>query len=171
MSPFRTGSPFRVAAFAAALAVALGMAVSGVGGAGSWIAAAVFAFALWHHGRLWRSARQPLPPEISRASEWAQVEPLLKAKVAFLFKHSPACPVSARAAGEVRSFARSKPGVPVVQLDVLAARPLSSRVAQVLEVTHESPQVIVLGGGTVLRVLNHGSVRVEDLRQALASVR
>lgn len=171
MSPLRTGSPLWLAAFAAGLALAVLAGVSGRGGAGAWIAALILGMGLLHHGRVWRAEARGLPQEVRTASTWEEVAPLVEAPRAVLFKHSPVCPVSARAAGEVGRFAGSAAGVPVARIDVLASRPLSDRVARELGVDHESPQVIVLHGGEVHQVLNHGRVQAEALAQAVASAR
>lgn len=169
MTPFRTGSPFWVVAFLAGLLLAGWSGVSGRGGVGAWVAALALAVGLWHHGRAWRMADREVPEAVPTASGWEEVEALLQERRAVLFKHSPICPVSARAAGQVSRFARDHPGVPVVRLDVLAGRALSDRIAGELGVVHESPQALILGRGRVREVLNHGAVRAQRLEEAVAA--
>ena len=70
-----------------------------------------------------------------------------RAGAAVLYKHSPACWISARALKEVRAFAEAHPGTPVFMVDVLAQRTLSQALAARLGVTHRSPQAILLDHG------------------------
>lgn len=86
---------------------------------------------------------------------------------AVLYKHSPRCIVCRRAVGEVENFARSRPQVPVYRIDVLEQRGLSDRVADELDVRHESPQVIVLEGGRPIWSASHGAVTEEALNEVI----
>lgn len=167
VSPLRTGSTAWILAFAAGLVVAVYAGLSGRGGAAAWAAALALAVGLWNHGRVWLRAGRNAPEEVRTVSSWEALSALQDAPVAVLYKHSPTCPVSARAAGHVWRFAQGHPGVPVVQVDVRAARALSARIAEALGVTHESPQVIVLRRGRVETVLNHGGVRADRLREVV----
>ena len=90
----------------------------------------------------------------------------LDREVAVLYKHSPLCGLSARAAVEVRSFMRERPEVPVYHVDVISDRSLSRLVAERLGVRHESPQALVLHDGEVTWHGSHRSVTASALGRA-----
>ena len=95
--------------------------------------------------------------------EKAQLDTVLEEPVAVLYKHSPLCGSSARAAREVRAFMEDHPNVPVYLVDVIRDRPLAREVARRLEIRHESPQAFVLRTGDVVWSGSHGDVTAEAL--------
>jgi bacillithiol system protein YtxJ len=92
-----------------------------------------------------------------------ELDTVLKAPLAVVYKHSTRCPISALAASEVADFADEHPDVPVYVVDVISNRALSREVAARLEVTHHSPQAIVLAGGRVVWHGSHFDVRAPEL--------
>ena len=86
----------------------------------------------------------------------------MAAEVAVLYKHSPRCPTSRYAMHEVRSFADSRPDVPVYVVNVVKNRELSQQLADDLCVAHRSPQVILLRRGSAEANASHHSI-TEDL--------
>lgn len=86
--------------------------------------------------------------------------------VALLFKHSPICPVSNRAAEEIERFASDHPDVPVYRVDVVRDRADSQEIARVLAIRHESPQAILLKAGVPVWHGSHWEVTVEALEEA-----
>lgn len=96
------------------------------------------------------------------------MEKALEQPLAILYKHSPLCGLSAIAAREVRSFAESRPDVPVYVVDVIRDRELSREAARRLETRHESPQALVLRAGAVAWHGSHRAVTEEALRAATA---
>ncbi len=80
----------------------------------------------------------------------------------FVFKHSTTCPVSARAATEVKEM---RTGIPVYLIKVREQRELSNWVAETFGVTHESPQLILIREGKMEEVWNHGEIRREDIKE------
>ncbi len=79
-----------------------------------------------------------------------------------VFKHSTTCPVSARAAIEVKEM---RTGIPVYLIKVREQRELSNWVAATFGVTHESPQLILIRDGKVEKTWNHGEIRREEIRE------
>jgi len=76
-----------------------------------------------------------------------ELDEALQAPRALLFKHSPACWISARAARQVERFASTQPDTPVYVIDVIAHRDVSRHIAERLGIRHMSPQVILLREG------------------------
>ena len=77
----------------------------------------------------------------------SELEEILRAGRALLFKHSARCGASLRALREVEAYESSAGAVDVYLLDVLADRQLSREVAERIGVRHESPQAILLEDG------------------------
>jgi bacillithiol system protein YtxJ len=93
----------------------------------------------------------------------ADLDSARAAAVAVVYKHSPRCGVCIAAEREVRHFAQGHPDVPVYWLDVVADPTLAEHVAGELGIVHESPQVILLAGGSVRLAASHWEVRAADL--------
>lgn len=84
----------------------------------------------------------------------------------FIFKHSTACGVSARALAEFRAFLASAPeGFGYYQVDVLESRAASDRIEDLSGVRHESPQVLLLWKSKCIWDADHGAVRATALRE------
>lgn len=92
-----------------------------------------------------------------------EIENVLSADRAVVYKHSPICGLSARAVGEVQQFASANPGIPVYLVDVIGQRGLSDRLARQLGVGHESPQVILLRDGRPCWSGSHFEVTAEQI--------
>jgi bacillithiol system protein YtxJ len=74
----------------------------------------------------------------------------------FIYKHSTTCPISAHAGGEVRAMTTV---LPIYWVNVREQRELSNWIAQEYGVAHESPQLILIGGGKAVKVWNHYEVK------------
>ena len=87
-----------------------------------------------------------------------------------LFKHSTRCPTSAEALDEFEAFVKDHPeAARYFYLDLIAHRNVSNAIAQLLEVRHESPQLILLEEGAVKEVLSHGAICRAKLEELLTS--
>jgi len=87
----------------------------------------------------------------------AEVDAALAAS-GVIYKHSTRCPVSFDAYDEVARFALTHPDVPVHVVDVVLQRDLSQHIARVTGVIHQSPQVIVVQGGSVRWHASHYAI-------------
>jgi bacillithiol system protein YtxJ len=79
-----------------------------------------------------------------------------------LFKHSDSCGVSARAYSEM-----SRLPYPVGLVVVQNARSVSDEIEKRWQVSHETPQVLIVRGGTVLWNASHFQVKAADVESAL----
>ena len=92
------------------------------------------------------------------------IEPLKEKSLpenCLVFKHSTTCPVSARAAQEVRSI---QTALPIMWINVREQRDLSNWVAETYKVAHESPQLILIRGGKPEQVWSHYDVKADSVR-------
>ena len=86
-----------------------------------------------------------------------------KQKPVILFKHSNACPISARAYREMEKLED------VNLLEIQAAPEISREVEKLTGVRHESPQVILLREGKAVWDASHFAVNAASVSQALES--
>lgn len=87
-----------------------------------------------------------------------------------LFKHSTRCSISTMAQSRLFSqwdFSESE--IEAWYLDLIAHRDISNRIATDLEVSHESPQVILIRDGKAVYHESHGGITVDGIRGALDS--
>jgi len=72
-----------------------------------------------------------------------------------VYKHSTTCGISATAAKEVRAMETE---IPIYWINVREQRDLSNWVAETYDVTHESPQLILIRDGKPEKVWSHYEV-------------
>jgi bacillithiol system protein YtxJ len=72
-----------------------------------------------------------------------------------VYKHSTTCSISAAAAKEVRAMETE---LPIYWINVREQRDLSDWVAETFDVTHESPQLILIRDGKPEKVWSHYEV-------------
>ena len=92
----------------------------------------------------------------------ADLDLLLAAPLAVLYKHSPICPTSDVAYEEMLAFRRRRP-VPVYLVDVVHHRPLSRALAERIGIRHASPQVIILRDGVAAWHRSHYEIQAEAM--------
>lgn len=91
-------------------------------------------------------------------------------KPVVFFKHSTRCGISAHAKYRLeQDWSFSPEELELFYLDLLEYRPISNQIAQVLNVVHQSPQVIMVRDGKVVFDTSHHSISTAGLRAALES--
>lgn len=106
-------------------------------------------------------------PDPHRLVSAEQLEEVLAAPLALVYKHSTRCPIAAAALQEVHQLLDNRPGAPVWMVDVNTQRALSREIADQTGVTHESPQAILLSNGDVLYDVSHFEIKADDLAREL----
>ena len=79
-----------------------------------------------------------------------------------IFKHSIRCSISSVAKGRLD---RSKvpPNADFHYLDLINYRNISNKIAQVFNIHHESPQVLIIKNGACVYDESHSAIRMEDI--------
>lgn len=85
-----------------------------------------------------------------------------------LFKHSPACEISAEARAEYEAFRRELPDVPALFVDVIADRATARGIAERTGVQHQSPQAILFEQGRAVWHASHDAITAAALHAAWA---
>ena len=92
-----------------------------------------------------------------------------------VFKLSPVCPTSHAAEEVFRKFVAALPSskdLQIVSVDVIAARPISRRIAEVTGIKHESPQALLISRGqNVLWHESHMDITAKAMSDALATAK
>jgi len=87
--------------------------------------------------------------------------------IALVYKHSTRCPVSTSARSRMEELASLRPDLRILQVDVIAERPLSQEISRRFGVVHESPQAILVRDGQAVWHASHSRVTVEAVTSQL----
>ena len=98
--------------------------------------------------------------EITTIEEWNEVLHKSSERGQVLLKHSTTCPVSANALQEYEQYLKDKPNeqLDYVMVKVIESRPVSNKIAEDLDVKHESPQIICVKDKAKFWAASHWSV-------------
>ena len=91
-----------------------------------------------------------------------------EAKPQVIFKHSTRCSISAVALQRLQKAAQPA-DIDFYFLDLIAYRPLSNKVAEVFNVQHESPQVLVIRDGQCIYDESHLGISMDDIKAQAAA--
>jgi len=89
-------------------------------------------------------------------------------KPVVLFKHSTRCSISAMALNRLENDWDIEADVCVpVYIDLITYRDISNKIANDLQITHQSPQVLVVKEGKCVYTSSHSQINVRDIKAAL----
>lgn len=92
---------------------------------------------------------------------------VLDAPLAIIYKHSPLCGLSSGAIREVKRFKRDHPDVSIYIVDVIGSRAIANEIESRTGVRHQSPQAILIAEGKVRWHDSHRGVNGEALAAQL----
>lgn len=85
-----------------------------------------------------------------------------------IFKHSTRCSVSSMAK---RSFEADWENIPketpLYFLDLIAHRDISAQIAEVFQVQHESPQMLLIKNGECILDSSHSDISTEEIAESI----
>lgn len=89
-------------------------------------------------------------------------------KPVVIFKHSTRCGISAHAKFRLESeWSFTPEDLNFYYLDLITYRQVSNQVAETFQVTHQSPQIILLRGGKAIFDTSHHNISVGVLKKAM----
>jgi bacillithiol system protein YtxJ len=89
-------------------------------------------------------------------------------KPVVIFKHSTRCGISAHAKFRLESeWSFTQEDLNFYYLDLITYRQVSNQVAETFQVTHQSPQIILLRGGKAIFDTSHHNISVGVLKKAM----
>ena len=89
-------------------------------------------------------------------------------KPQLIFKHSTRCSISSMAKNRL-DRAEQPEGIDFYYLDLIANRNLSNKVAEVFDVEHESPQVLLIKNGTCIYDESHTGISIDEIEEQAAA--
>lgn len=104
-------------------------------------------------------------------SSSAQLEEIrLKSQVqpCIIFKHSTRCSISSIAEQRLNNTESPSTKAHYYFLDLLSYRPLSNAIAELFEVEHESPQVLLISKGNCVFDESHLGIDAAELQEQIA---
>lgn len=104
--------------------------------------------------------------QLNQALEQSKLTPIL------FFKHSTSCPISAHAHHELEQFFGTSDAHKVhgYVIHVIENRPVSLELADRVQVTHQSPQAILMKNGKVIWHDSHYGITKDSLQKAVGSL-
>ncbi len=83
-----------------------------------------------------------------------------------IFKHSTRCSISSMAKTRLERHWNIE-NADIHYLDLIAFRPVSNKIAEFFNVTHQSPQVIIVKEGQAIFDTSHNDIDVESIKKHL----
>ncbi len=95
-----------------------------------------------------------------------------KEKPVLIFKHSTRCSISSMALNRLtRSWDEEEMAViSPYFLDLISYRGISHKIAEVFNIQHQSPQILLIKDGKSIYDTSHMSISYSDLKSQLASI-
>ena len=110
--------------------------------------------------------------EITGLDEWNRVLEKSNQHPVLVMKHSTRCPISADAWEEFQQFvaAHEPDAAEFMMVKVIESREVSDRIAEELDVQHQSPQVILVRDGRAVWNTSHWHIKKPALEEAMQAV-
>ena len=105
---------------------------------------------------------------LSDENELDEIIKRSESKPQVIFKHSIRCTISSVAKGRLER-SRVPPGADFNYLDLINYRNISNKIAQVFDIHHESPQILVIKKGICTYDESHMGINMGDIEEALSS--
>jgi bacillithiol system protein YtxJ len=83
---------------------------------------------------------------------------------AVIFKHSTRCSISSMVKSRLERSVVPE-GIAFYYLDLIRYRALSNRVAEMYNIPHESPQLLLISNGECIYDESHMAIRMEELEE------
>ena len=83
-----------------------------------------------------------------------------------IFKHSTKCSISSMAKSRLER-ATAPDGIEFNYLDLIAHRNVSSKISEVFDVEHASPQVLIIKDGACIYDESHNAINMDEIVEAV----
>lgn len=103
--------------------------------------------------------------ELTDLGQLNEIITISNEKPVAIFKHSTRCSVSRMALKQFENEFNISDKVTPYFLDLIAYREISNAIADRFEVTHQSPQLILIKGGKAIYNVSHSDIDAGELRK------
>ena len=87
-------------------------------------------------------------------------------KPILIFKHSTRCSISSTALNRLERAWKEEES-PAYLLDLISYRPISQKIAEIFEIEHQSPQVLVISNGKCSYSATHWDISLDEIKPHL----
>lgn len=104
-------------------------------------------------------------------TDMAQLDAIIeesKTQPVVIFKHSIRCSISSMAKGRLER-SKEPQGVKFYYLDLINHRDISNKVAELFQVHHESPQILLIKNGECTYEESHNGISMEEIEEQTAA--
>ena len=113
-----------------------------------------------------RSANIKECRSLTSMDQLAEINDISEETTVVIFKHSTSCGISANAKNRLESsWGEDQKHYIFYYLDLLQYRPISNRIAELYNVRHESPQIIVVKNRRAVYNSSHHSIRLHEIEK------
>ncbi len=102
---------------------------------------------------------------LQTAEQLEEIKERSSARPQLIFKHSTRCSTSAVVKGRLER-AKEPEAIDFYYLDLISYRPVSNKVADLFQVGHESPQVLLIRNGECVYDESHMGITMDDIVDA-----
>ena len=100
--------------------------------------------------------------EITLEAQLTEVKELSKIKPQVIFKHSTRCSISSMAKNRLEKGITPE-NLNFYYLDLIKHRDISQKIAEYFDVSHESPQILVIKNGECIYDESHSGITMSDI--------
>lgn len=100
--------------------------------------------------------------EITNEFQLSEVKDLSKEKPQLIFKHSTRCSISSMAKSRLERGTAPE-GIDFYYLDLIKHRDISQKIAAIFDVSHESPQVLLIKNGACIYDESHSGISMDEI--------
>ena len=106
--------------------------------------------------------------KLTEEKQLEEIKEISKQKTVAIFKHSTRCGISAHAMHKLETaWDFTETDLDFYYLDLIAYRSISNKIAEVFNVLHQSPQVVVIKNCLAISNFSHQSISVDRIRKDL----
>jgi bacillithiol system protein YtxJ len=105
--------------------------------------------------------------ELSQISYIKKISEQSDIRAVLIFKHSIRCGISSMALSRLENKWPESADTPCYYLEILQHRDISDAVAKEFNISHESPQVLLIKNGKCIYHQSHSGIMVPDILNAL----
>ncbi|MFT4202802.1 MAG: bacillithiol system redox-active protein YtxJ [Chitinophagaceae bacterium] len=103
--------------------------------------------------------------ELNSSPQLQEILVKSKDKAQVIFKHSTRCSISRTVWNRLERANELPDGADYYYLDLISHRPVSSEIAELLDVEHESPQILVIKDGRAVYNADHFEITADELAE------
>ena len=107
--------------------------------------------------------------ELTKEGQLDTLKQNSKNKAQVIFKHSTRCSISSVAKSRLERAAAPQ-DVDFYYLDLIQHKNISAKIAEYFDVSHESPQILLIKNGTCIYDESHSGITMDDISEQVEKI-